>query len=466
MGIAATLFFSTTDPAETLDWRIRPSEEQFEAQQARWNHLAEYLLADLQRRSGHRLSSWLQGSYKFGTQIRPALKDHEFDIDLGVYFGWSGEPEDGDVGASDLKAMVQASLENYAAEAGNESSGVSPPKARCSRIHFDDGFHIDVPAYHLDADRDMRALAAENDSWEDSDPKAIYTWWKDALDDQVRPRGRRVVRYLKMWAALNFETSARPSSILLTVLTAQALGQLDLANSSGDDETLRAVAVQIVDRLGQSTNVRNPANEAENLNRLPEPVCDAFVEKLEEFISIADRALAVSTKAEGAEIWSEAFAHFFPIPSDEEVREELVKSASQAIAVIRFDPIVEVEAKTHGSPPRVFADSNRIGPIPKKCDITFILANASALPAGATVEWIVRNEGEEAEAQNDLGHRRGNGMWAHETSAYRGTHFMDVSVKLNGRLIGRRRVPVTISGLGFPARNPPKPNYIRFRGRR
>lgn len=95
MGIAASLFHSTLDPQQTLDWRIRPSDEQYEQQQERWNDLAAYLIDDLKARSGYPISSWLQGSYKFGTQVRPSSALAEFDIDLGVYFRWEGIPRDG-----------------------------------------------------------------------------------------------------------------------------------------------------------------------------------------------------------------------------------------------------------------------------------------------------------------------------------------------------------------------------------
>lgn len=72
MGLAASLFYSTVSAEKCLDWRIRPSDDQFEAQKARWNDLADVLLDDLKVRSGYSISSWLQGSYKFGTQVRPA----------------------------------------------------------------------------------------------------------------------------------------------------------------------------------------------------------------------------------------------------------------------------------------------------------------------------------------------------------------------------------------------------------
>ena len=135
MGIAASLFYSTVDPERCLDWRIRPSDDQYDAQMARWNDLVAVILPDLEARSGYPTQHWLQGSYKFGTQIRPAAVGQEFDIDLGVYFRWSGQPEDGGWSPTDLKSFVQESLITYAEDPTNDAEGVGEPKPRCSRVH-------------------------------------------------------------------------------------------------------------------------------------------------------------------------------------------------------------------------------------------------------------------------------------------------------------------------------------------
>lgn len=146
------LFYSSDTEAQTLHRRITPSKDQRAEQKERWNHLAEYLIEDLGKRSGCKITSLLQGSYKFGTQIRPK-RNQDFDIDLGVYFHWS-EQEDGELfNETALKAMVQASLLEYEPEDKTDQVEVlDPPKNRCSRIKFDNGFHIDVPAYHFCTD--------------------------------------------------------------------------------------------------------------------------------------------------------------------------------------------------------------------------------------------------------------------------------------------------------------------------
>jgi hypothetical protein len=462
MGNAASFFFNTTTPTECLDWRIRPSDEQFDAQQERWNSLKDYLLSTLQTRSGYSVSSWLQGSYKFGTQIRPPRKSDEFDIDLGVYFNWPGEPADGEHQPQELKNLVQESLEAYVELDENDAEAVSEPKPRCNRIHFADNFHIDVPSYHLDANRDKRALATQDGNWESSDPKAIYKWWRNLIDEEDRPRARRLVRYLKIWAALKFEESDRPSSILLTILVAEAFLEIERSQLSGDDEFLHAIVMVSLDRLRHSSLVANPIDRTENLNRLTRDAVARFVDALGGLLLIAERALAAPAKSQAADIWSEAFEHFFPIPDQEDVPEE----TSTALVPLRFLPEVQVVATVESNPSRQFRGVNSIGPIPKGCKIVFALANASALPLGAIVTWTVRNEGQEAEQENDLGHRAGTGFSASRNSAYAGRHFMDVTVRVNGMLIGQRRVPVTIHGIRIPVPKITRPEWTKFRSKR
>lgn len=464
MGIAASLFHSTTDK-NTLDWRIRPSDEQYDQQMERWNDLAEFLLEKLKERSGYSISSWLQGSYKFGTQVRPHSAFEEFDIDLGVYFRWEDNPGDGVYGPLELKGFVRDSLIEYAADEENEANDVSDPKTRCERLHFKPDFHIDVPCYHLRPSKDVRHLATEQDEWETSDPKAIYKWWVDTFGDAEPDRLRRMVRYLKMWAALRFEVGKRPSSILLTVLAGNAWSVIDRAALRGDDEYFDAVVREVRQALSGSLTVENPVDEDEDLNRLDEDASQELLDKLEDLEGTAARALAAPTKSASAEIWGEAFEHFFPMP-DEEEEEALAKAEGRDLIPILFDPQVFVEARPRNKPEHVYRSMNKIGPIPKNCDLTFTLTNAEALPVGAEVRWTVRNQGQEAEDNNDLGHQSDHALQVEERSAYRGTQYMDVAVRLRGSIIGRRRIPVKITGMILPLRNPPKPSWVKLRGRR
>lgn len=468
MSRAARLFHSKSD--QTLYSRITPSSDQFATQQARWNDLADFLKSRLKDDTGYAMSTWLQGSYKFDTQIRPWESGAEFDIDLGLYFEWSGDDDDGEYEPEGFKELVQNALLDYADDSENDASGVADPKERCCRIAFKPDFHIDVPCYHLDRGADRRALATETSGWEDSDPKAIYTWFKDLHEDAAdRAQLRRLVCYFKMWAALKIvDEAARPSSIMLTVLVAEAFGELDRSDLTDDDDVLEKTITVVADRLDANTEVPNPANTGEDLNRLTADASKDLVARLREFEDTARRANTATSEESAAEIWTEAFEHFFPMPEDVDgedggERSEATVAKSTALVAYTFDPRIYIRAVSRDNDSYVRDGVNSIATIVKNCSIHFELINADELPAGASVRWTVRNRGHDAWSKNDIGHFAGAELTADEHSAYNGNHAMDVTVYQWGRIIGRRRVEINVRGGVVPPRNKPMKRIFRRR---
>jgi Adenylyl/Guanylyl and SMODS C-terminal sensor domain len=270
------------------------------------------------------------------------------------------------------------------------------------------------PCYHLDPDADERTLATKA-GWEISDPKALYLWFKEQFDDTARTKVRRQVRYLKCWAALKWQIGkGRPTSVLLTVLTAQALALLNDDQIGGDDDTLLAVLRQIARRVRRGAKIRNPLNPSEDINRLTESEWDNFCDGIDEFVKTAEAACAANSEIDAADQWTKAFAHFFPMP-DATARTILAKSAA---LVPVTEPEIMVNAIAANNRHLRYSGVNKIGPIPKGCDITFKLVNPHSFPAGTTIEWVVRNEGGEAENINDLGHKAEASITASERSAY------------------------------------------------
>ncbi len=461
MSQSAKLFYLAGSESETLHRRITPTADQFTKQKDRWNNLAEFLVERLTKDSGYSVRTWLQGSYKFGTQIRPWVVGAEFDIDLGIYFEWLGEPEDGDHTPEELKAFIQNALVDYQDDEDNEATGVADPKERCCRITFAPDFHIDVPCYHLDSERDARTLATETKGWEVSDPKKIYEWFKNCQDDLPRARLRRLICYLKMWAALRIEEAERPSSILLTVLAAEAFDGLDQNAVVEDDDILEQAATLIADRLDDDVTILNPVNSQEDLNRLEVDAVVKLVAMLRDLALIGKRARLATDISAAADIWSEAFDQFFPMPEDtEEGAQALAKS--QAIALYDYTPDIVVTATPRDNRDiRPFQGLNEIRPVPKNCDIKFTIAAPELLPAGCTLKWTVRNHGREAAMENDMGHVAGTGTSVERHTAYNGDHAMDLTIFLGGLPVGRRRIIVKVRGPAIPPRNPPKRRYGR-----
>lgn len=464
MGLCSSLFNTNDASEQTLHRRIVPTETQVDEQQERWNKLAEFLVSELREKSGYAIRTWLQGSYKFATQVRPARKGGEFDIDLGIYFLWEGGATDGTYSNKELKSLVQDVLSQY--ESDDVIEVISPAKKKCSRIRFKDHFHIDIPVYHLDPQRDSRLLATE-DGWEDSDPKAIYIWYKGLFDDDKREKVRRHIRHLKCWAGLKFEKgSGYPSSVLLTVLTAEAAALMSDEDLAEDDSALAQLLNHITTRLSKDSIVANPTDSRENLAKdLTDQNLIRFIEQLNKFRDIANEAISSSDTSDSADKWSEVFEHFFPLPSEDNLIES--NHSKSLILRPRVSPEVSIHATLRNAPSQQWNGSNSIGPIPRDCEINFTIANANIFPTDATAEWIVRNQGDEAEETNDLGHKAGKGWSVTEHSAYKGTHYMDCVIKHNGTIIGLRRITVIIDGVYLPKpKTKKRPFWKELIGRR
>lgn len=465
MGHASTLFNGNVE--QTLISRISPTEEQRAFLQTQWNDLADHLKLELPAKYGYPVSSWIQGSYKFATLIKP-VRGEDYDVDLGIYFEWEGE--DAEPTPAQLREWVQNELMVYKNSCA-ELESVEPPLERCSRARYIKQFHIDTPTYHLAPKSDARRLACLSDRWEHSDPKAIYKWFRDAVNAGDRDQLRRLVRYLKAWASLSFEDApeSRPSSIMLTVVATQAYQDMlvDRLLGMADDDALIAVVKVVHDRLFGQRKVASPIDEREDLNdRMSDEAWEGFLPRLQALRSVAERAQEAEDEAAAALIWEEAFLFLMPLPVVAEV--EMVEQTSGR-AVMQLPEIdVKIYARDKNAPGgrRYLATHrNEVPSVTRDCQLVFKIVNPHVVPDYATVEWTVRNEGSDADRVSDMGHRTaGMRLFENEEhTAYAGRHFMDCVIRLNGTVYAVRRIPVTIRDVDRPVRNPPKPEYTRMR---
>ncbi|HZW14455.1 MAG TPA: CBASS cGAMP synthase [Noviherbaspirillum sp.] len=462
MGKARTLF--NGGAAQTLIGRVTPTAEQREFLQDHWNKLAEHLKSELRAKYGYNVSTWLQGSYKYATLIKPVHMQEEYDVDVGVYFEW-GDEQNAEPSPRQLREWVQEELLVYQRTCSELRSVEAPPKQRCSRASYIRQFHIDTPVYHLHSEKESRRLACWSNDWENSDPKLLYKWFRDAVTGDDREQLRRLIRYLKAWAAVSFDDipESRPSSILLTVLVTEAYQNLGFQRLFGidDDDALIAVIKAIHERLIGDHRVPNPVDRHEDLNRMSNDSWDGFVPQLDVLLDIARRASDATDEAAAALIWSEAFSFLMPLPEATQV--EVVDQDSGRALMQLPDIDIEVYAR---NPKRLIARHRNVVPgVAKDCDLVFTIANPHVVPQFATIEWTVRNQGEDADWRSDLGHRRiGMRMLStNEHTTYIGTHHMDCIVRFNGQTIAVRRIPVTVHDVRHKAVNPPQPAYTKLR---
>lgn len=462
MGQASRLFNGSGD--QTLIGRVTPTPDQREFLQEQWNNLAEHLKKTLDNRHGYTISTWLQGSYKYATLIKPVHFGERYDVDVGVYFEWDDE-QHAEPTPKQLRDWVQAELLEYEKTCEELKNVEVPPKERCSRASYIRQFHIDTPVYHLNTGSDVRRLACLSDKWEHSDPKKLYKWFKDAVSGDDRDQLRRLVRYLKAWAAVSFDDApdSRPTSVFLTVVATQAYQDLWANRLLGlaDDDALVAVINKVHGRLFDNRKVANPVDTSEDLNRMSSEAWDGFLPRLDALQGIAERADDAEDEASAALIWSEAFSFLMPLPETDQV-EMLDESSGRAVMQL---PEIDIKVFT-GDPARLVATHrNEVPGVAKNCSLTFTIVNPHVVPEYATVEWTVRNEGLEADQRSDLGHRSVGmrRLTSEEHTAYVGRHFMDCVIRMNGQVYAVRRVPVTVRDIQHVVRNPPRPAYTKLK---
>ena len=228
-----------------------------------------------------------------------------------------------------------------------------------------------------------------------------------------------------------------------------------------DDDALISIINEIHLQLFENSAVLNPVDSDENLNRISNSDWEGFLPRLQALQDISDRAHEAVDEASAALAWSEAFSFLMPLP--ESVEMEVIDEISGR-AVMQL-PEIDIEVYSRNPKKLIATHRNEVPSVAKDCDLVFKIVNPYIVPDYAMVEWVVRNEGEEADSHSHLGHRRmGIKMLsADECTSYAGRHFMDCVVRFNGQVYSVRRVPVTILSLPFAPRNPKRPSYTKIR---
>lgn len=446
MGRAASLFVGAGP--HTLINRVTPTGEQRDFLQVQWNALAEHLRTTLTEKSGLPVHTWLQGSYKYGTLIRPVKTEDDYDVDVGVYFEW----RDGSTGktAQELRELVQREVLTYQATCSDILKVESPQKERCSRAIYSGRFHIDLPVYHYEPRKGKRRLACLSGIWEESDPKMFHQWFKQAFDADNRELVRRLVRYLKAWVSIVFDNApeARPSSILLTVLVAEAFESVRWKywGVPADDDALIAVVKKIFSRLYESPLVACPIDKRENLNRIPLDAWSAFMIRLRCLRDTVERAEQAMCEMSAALAWSEAFSFLMPLPAVASVEFLEEGSASPLLPA----PDINIEIMTPNGRKGAQRYRNSMPDVSMGSSLQLTIARPSELPDHATVEWLVRYahvgiSGAAVLGEREIGVRATTKKMVVQ---HVGLHQISCVVRVNGRVYAARNVQVLVLNKG------------------
>ncbi len=258
--------------------------------------------------------TFLQGSYVHSTAIRPLGKSADFDVDVCCSLDLDAVPE-GTEEPKNLVRWLARRLKKVEAYRGEVST-----RPRCVRIDFPGEFHMDVVPLAGDSRRVNNVLHIPNrtvNGWEATNPKGLEEWYRQ---QNRRTNGRfvRVAKMLKHWRNQALPKYARPPSVGLEVMTAQAWPLF--LSSDSDAGAVSGVLRQLANNLMFSfsaTRVMNPSLPNENLLRDFDPDhLETLKIKLNEAVDISEAALREWDEDRSIGLWQSLFRSRFPQRAD------------------------------------------------------------------------------------------------------------------------------------------------------
>lgn len=237
-----------------------------------------------------------QGSYPMHTGVTPL--NGNYDIDDGVYIQGLGTDMSKWPTSETVHGWLVAATKGY-------TSAPPQDKARCVRVFYKGGYHIDLPSYAKDASG-TPMLFEKGESPYESNASALSDWFTDAAKDT--PQIRRVVRYLKGWRDFKRAIDSTASGLALTILTVN-----HHQDDTRDDVALTRTAGAIHSHLSAGGMVRKPLSPYDILSaKWTQPQRDKLIAK---FANLRDRgqdALDEEDKPTAADIWRNLLGDRFP----------------------------------------------------------------------------------------------------------------------------------------------------------
>lgn len=256
-----------------------------------------------------------QGSYAMKTMVQHPDKD--YDIDDGVYF--DKEVLVGDRGAE----MSALQVRQMVRDALDDGSFKTPPEVRtnCVRVHYEAGFHVDVPVYRRVVTKDAwsNEISSHNElassDWKRSDARNVTAWFEKENDRQSPDTAngrqlRRVVRQIKKYSRSRESWSKQIlSGFGITKLVTECFR----GNATREDRALYDTMSAVRDRLNLNLVVVHPVTPNETITKSDDDARSRFLrDRLTEAVdNLAPLFEANCTRARGLKCWDKVFATSF-----------------------------------------------------------------------------------------------------------------------------------------------------------
>ncbi|MGN6120559.1 MAG: nucleotide-binding domain-containing protein [Rhodanobacter sp.] len=475
----------------------------YEAAERSYRSLAEWLDRPESQFAKDDVSVYLQGSFRMGTAIAP-IRGDEYDLDVVCEVQWSKDRRTQEQLHDALGVEVTAYAERFGMQAPDEWD-------RCWTLNYAEAakFHMDVLPCVPDAARQrlLREAASMNlahveravsitdrthcqyrfisQDWPASNPNGYADWFYGQMQTvfdarreymrlveakvdvadiptfRVRTPLQLAIQLLKRHRDLQFseqQTSARPTSIIITTLSALAYQQ---------EATVAEALIRILNDMDSFIRqdlrgywIANPADPRENFadawNEDP-----AKAEAFQSWLAVARQDFGRALASDSSTDFSEALAP--------RMGRTLVEAALQPVSTTTRSTILgglarlglrdaphrrpiqwpvvangqvalnSVQVLRNGFRPQPLTSDS--SPVPRGCTLVFRASTNVAEPFD--VYWQVVNTGDAAKAANDLRGQFERPRAEHgylvrrESASYSGTHSIECFIVKAGYCVAR-----------------------------
>ena len=371
--------------------------------------------------------------------------DNDYDIDIAVIF----KKDDISSSPLDARKLIEKALKKKTGNFTRE------PEARTNAvtIWYAEGYHIDF-AIHREFEDLWGTTKYEHagSEWSERDPRAIKDWFLNCVSNLSPSNGygvnvesgqfRKIVRLIKRFTKSR-DSWSLPGGLVISALAEECYRP----DNNRDDISLVNTIKALNARLKFNKQVLNPVNSSLELTYKNKFKYE--VNRLSKKLNQAEKKLDVLFKHDCSEKEAnKAWKWFFN--SDFWVADE-VELVSNEQKQFSLASNLELSASLHKSQGGFRLNSNIPNgkmKLPKKMWLKFVAVTSIQPPFD--VKWIVENEGDEAEQNEDLGHENidynvyNNSIMHWERTAYKGKHKMICQIIKNNNVITEKKFEVLI----------------------
>lgn len=272
-----------------------------------------------------------QGSYAMLTMVQDA--DNDYDIDDGVYFKQASlkKADGSDRTPSEVRTMVRLALRD------DRFSRQPTDHGSCVRIHYNEGYHVDMPVYRIRT-WDSQYELAKDDTWTVSRAADVEEWFdrenvRQSPDDTNGRQLRRITRDIKKFArSRGYWKPNIAAGFTITKLVTECF----MGNAGREDDALRSTMRAIYNRLVLNLQVAHPVTPGAWLTKgADDPKTKYLREKLKEALDdldVLDKVFCTREMALAA--WDKVFnTKFFSGRLEKEAGGRLLKTATASAAL-------------------------------------------------------------------------------------------------------------------------------------